>query len=171
MSSSPGLPAVFSDGLITDTYDLSSFNANAPAPGTVRVETNSSGQVTKYRFVKNTSGSSIAANKLVSVTADQNNLNYVSIAPNDSSPFRVRGATMAALAANYGGWVIYNGIATVTADASTGVTKAIGVRVGAVTSGTVQAVAAVTAAAVGLALGSANVSAGDPAVIALTLPD
>jgi hypothetical protein len=172
MSASHGNPVVISSGLVTETFDLSTTNVLAPPLGAVREELNATtGYRTKYRFVKNTSGSSIAANLAVVITADASNPNFVSVSATSSLPSRYRGVTTAAIAANYGGWVAYQGVATVTADGTTAITKNLHLIPGAATSGTFQSSNTAATVSLGTPLGSANIGTGTTGSALLTLPD
>lgn len=166
-----GVAAVPVQGAITATYNLATTNDLAPKLGAVRYVENSSGQITKYRFVKNTSGSTIAANIAVVITADATDPNHVSISATSSLPTRYRGVTATAIAANYGGWVAYQGVATITADASTAVTKNQHLIPGAATAGTFQSSNTAATASLGSALGASNIGVGTTGSALLTLPD
>jgi len=171
MSSSPGLPAVFSDGLITEVYDLSSFNANAPALGTVRVETDSAGRMTWYRFVKNTSGSTIAVNLAVMIADDATDPNNVAVAATGAYHSRYRGVTVAALEANKGGWAAYKGIATIKSDGTTAIVKNRTLVPGAADAGTFQSSTTVTTVGLGTPLRSSNFTTGGTGLALLSMPD
>lgn len=170
MSNSNGSAVVISLGAVTDTYDLSSTNIKAPPLGTTRVVTDVDGTVRKYRFVKNTSGSTIATAIAVAPVIDQNNVNNVTIALAASSGARLRGVTVTALPANYGGWVQYHGPVTVTPDASTAITKNTGIRIGAATNGTFESVANATIPFVGISLGT-TLTSPTTGLAYLLLPD
>lgn len=171
MSNSNGSAVVISLGAVTDTYDLSSTNIKAPPLGTTRVVTDVDGTVRKYRFVKNTSAATIATAIAVAPVVDQNNVNNVVIAPASVSGARVRGVTVASLAVNYGGWVQYHGPVTVTADATTAITKNTGIRIGTgASAGRFQSVADATIPFVGISLGS-NITADATGLAFLLLPD
>jgi hypothetical protein len=172
MSASHGNPVVISLGAVTDTYDLSSTNIKAPPLGTVREEIDTTtGYRTKYRFVKNTSGSTIAANIAVVITADASNPNFVSASATSSLPTRYRGVTLGSVAANYGAWVAYQGVASVKADASTAITKNQHLIPGAATAGTFQSSNTAATASLGSALGAANIAVGEVGSALLTMPD
>lgn len=171
MSNVNGSAAVVHFGAVTDTYDLSSFNLKAPPLGTIWPITDADGTVRKYRFVKNTSASTIATAIAVAPVVDQNNVNNVVIAPASVSGARVRGVTVASLPVNYGGWVQYHGPVTVTADASTAITKNTGIRIGTgASAGRFQSVADATIPFVGISLG-ANITADATGTAFLLLPD
>ena len=170
MSNINGSAAVVHSGAVTDTYDLSSFNLKAPPLGSVWAVTDPDGTVRKYRFVKNTSGSTIATATAVTQVIDQNNFNYVTIALAAASGARLRGVTVASLPANYGGWAQYYGPVTVTPDASTALTKNTGIRIGAATNGTFQSVADATIPFVGVSLGT-TLTSPTTGLAYLLLPD
>lgn len=166
-----GVAAVPVQGAITATYDLSTTNNLAPKLGAVRYVENSSGQITKYRFVKNTSGSTIGANLAVVTTADATDVNFVSVSATSSLRQRYRGVTAAAIPAGYGGWVAYQGPATVTPDGTTAITKNHYLIPGAATGGAFESSSTAGNVAIGLAVGAANVTHPTPGTAWLTLPD
>lgn len=170
MSNVNGSAAVVHFGAVTDTYDLSSFNLKAPPLGTIWPIADADGTLRKYRFVKNTSGSTIATAIAVTQVIDQNNFNHVTIALAAASGARLRGVTVASLPANYGGWVQYYGPVTVTPDASTAITKNTGIRIGAATNGTFQSVADATIPFVGVSLGT-TLTSPTTGLAYLLLPD
>ncbi len=145
-------------GAITDTWDLTAYPHMADWLGATHELIDDTYGHRTYRFVKNSSVSSIAAALVVGTTDEQTEHFNVSIAPVSASREECRGVTIGAIPAGYGGWVVKTGQALVTADGSTAVTKNTPIMVGAADAGTVQTGAVGTNSICGYVAAASNIA-------------